>query len=117
VNTKQLLDQDKIWQTRDGMPIPLERMDPGHRSATLAFLRRRADYLAEAYAFCELRTFANAPDEVFTDWISQNERALKDGAQAWLERRPLIQRLVQLVAEDQRGPVVDGEVVVRELNQ
>lgn len=115
MNTKQLLDQDQIWRTRDGMPIPLTRMDPGHRAATLAFLRRRAHYLAEAYAFCEMRTFADAPDEVFNDWMAHNERAIKDGAQAWLERRPLVIALARLVAEDERGPVVDGEVVVHEL--
>lgn len=116
MNTKQLLDQDRVWQTRDGMPIALEEMDPGHRANTLAFLRRRADYLAKAYAYCEaVGVFFDAPDDVFDAWMAENERALRDGAQAWLERRPLVIALARLVGLDARGPVVDGEVVVHAL--
>lgn len=122
MNTKQLLDQDELWQTRDGMPMSLEEMDPGHRSATLAFLRRRAAYLERAYAFCEVRALLDSHPAPYhrmlaaRQLMAERERALSDGPEAWLERRPLIITLARLVAEDAReGNTVDGEVVVRAL--
>jgi len=116
MNTKQLLDQDEIWRTRDGMPIRLVDMDPDHRRSTLAFLRRRAAYLRNAYFFCEMAErlgWAWAQSHVLEELLTDYERSLTDHPEHWLERRPLVIALARLVAEDEHAEnVVDGEVVV-----
>lgn len=116
MNTRDLLEQDEVWLTADRMPIQLADMDSGHRFNTLAFLRRRAAYLAKAYVYCEERIFLSAPDDVYEQWVVERAQALVDGPEAWLERRPLVRELARLVALDGQPDVVDGEVVMTELS-
>lgn len=107
MNTMELLDQNVVWRTGDGILIRLEDMDAEHRRNTLAMLRRRAEYQYTAYAFCELRLMVNAPDEDYDEWVS-----ITDSPQVWLERRPLIIELARLVKKDElEQNTVDGEVV------
>lgn len=103
MDTRELLDQDKIWLTADRMPIALVEMDAQHRRNTLAMLRRRAEYLRRAYVWCALRARDLIPD-----------REIYDDPAAWLERRPLVKELARLVDLDEH-PTVDGELVMNEL--
>jgi hypothetical protein len=113
VRTNKLLDQDKVWVTRDGMPVTLEEMDPEHRKATLGFLRRRAVFLRRAYEFCEIT------DGLYgrRDHFDMGPEELDDDPTEWLERRPLVKELARLVRAEGAidAEVVDAEVVPREL--
>lgn len=114
MNTRRLLDQDEVWITKDQMPLLLTEMDPSHRRATLAFLRRRARYLMKAYVWCEIRDvmrFGAPPDEHDDAGIG-----LLDDPEKWLERRPLIRELDRIVRKDElEANTVEGEVVTHEL--
>jgi hypothetical protein len=115
MNTYMLLRQSAVWQTRDGMPIPLDEMDPQHRANTLRFLRRRADYLRTAYYWVAGRIFAEAPDEVWAQHEQDMTLALEPPAAAWLETKPLIIELARLVRKDELDAnSIDGEVVSEE---
>jgi hypothetical protein len=109
VNTRQLLDQDRVWITNDRMPLTLDEMEPSHRRNTLRYLRRRAAYLMKAYVFCEIREvlqFGGPPDD------EDNVNELFDDPTNWLERRPLVRELDRLVRKDElEANTVEGEVV------
>lgn len=112
MNTYMLLRQSSVWQTRDGMPIPLDKMDSQHRANTLAFLRRRADYLRSAYYWVAGHVYAEAPDEVWAHHERDMTLALEQTADKWLETQPLIVELARLVRKDELDRnTIDGEVV------
>lgn len=48
-NYFDLLEQDEVWFTEDGTPIPLPDMDPDHRSNLIGFLIRNAFAYKMAY--------------------------------------------------------------------
>lgn len=95
-----LLDQDKIWVTREGQTLTLEEMEPSHRRNTLALLRRKAFSLNLLYftryfggpgpnGDIAQSTFERATDE----FIDQDPKK-------WLEEQPLVSRLAALVDAD-----------------
>lgn len=104
-----ILDQDEYWIMRGGVHIPLEEMDNEHRRNVLDMLIRRAPYTMKLYYLRELQLFSNAPDDVFDEW---NAQELNDTPEQWIERRPLIIKLRQLV---EHGDAIDAEVVTREI--
>lgn len=104
MRTNQLLDQNEIWITADRMPVKLIEMDASHRSATLAWLRRRPGYLRRAYDWCELDDLERGGVHFDMDPL-----ALTDEHRAWLERRPLVVELARLVEIDRRGPIIEAE--------
>lgn len=95
-----LLDQDKIWVTREGQTLTLEEMEPSHRRNTLALLRRKAFSLNLLYF---TRYFGGygpsgemaqlAFDHAADEFIDQNPKE-------WLEEQPLVRRLAALVDAD-----------------
>lgn len=112
-----ILAQTTVWRTGDGMPILLTSMAPSHRSHTLAFLRRRAEGLYESHLW---NNFGDAPDDVFNEMIDERQ-ALGEKAEDWIERRPFIRALADLVhadcLEDLYASAVDGTLVCAVLEQ
>jgi hypothetical protein len=116
MDTQVLLDQDVYWITADRLRIRLIEMDEHHRAATLAMLRRRAEYQRKIYYMVlGQKIYGDAPDEVMAELEADTDRALEMTAEAWLESRPLIIALARLVHEDeQRANTVDGEVLAED---
>lgn len=95
-----LLEQDKIWITREGQTLTLEEMEPRHRRNTLALLRRQALSLNLRYFMryfggpgpsgeVAQYTFESAADEFINQRVDE-----------WIEEQPLVRRLKMLVDED-----------------
>jgi hypothetical protein len=104
-----LLDQDEYWITADQVRIPLEEMDDSHRRNVLNLLVRRAPYTMKMYYLKESQLMWDAPDDVFHQWSAEAMQEINDSPEQWIERRPLIKKLRQLVEHD---GAVDGEVVL-----
>lgn len=111
-----ILAQTIVWRTGDGMPILLTSMAPSHRSHTLAFLRRRAENLYESHLW---NAFGDAPDDVFNSMVCGPQQLGEDAA-SWLERKPFIRALADLVhadcLDDLHGDVVDGELASKAIS-
>lgn len=94
-----LLDQDEIWIDKYGKQHDLETMNQHHRAMIVPFLRKRADrlhYLAlQDYMYSGLGNVDNPSDGV---WMAQlsTEAELDLPAKEWLERTPLMIRLIEL---------------------
>lgn len=96
-----LLDQDKVWQTKTGEVVRLKDMTPSHRENTLRLLLRGAQSYKVSYEF-RLLSWAPSGDMACDDWDAiVDELSAKDSV-VWLSEFPLVQKLQKLVAKDQR---------------
>jgi hypothetical protein len=95
-----LIEQDRIWKTREGRVVLVEDLEPRHRANVLAMLERRApdlhgewiqEFLAEGVTYQQLV-------EVGVVTADPSGRSGSDGARRWFEAQPLIRRLRQLEA-------------------
>lgn len=95
----KILMQDKIWVDRFGREYDLETMDPHYRSNLIPFLRGNAQVLqrhAEAnYLGSSLAMVDDPSDGVFAAQMAL-EDLFEVPAEVWLERTPLMRRLVAL---------------------
>lgn len=111
MNTYELLEQDRYWRTRDGLPILLTHMGPDHRRNTLNYLRRNASFTRRAYDWCVIFNRAEDDDQPHMDIRPQ---ALDSGAEDWINARPFMIELQRLVTIDQ-SVILDSEPVLAEI--
>lgn len=111
MNTKQLLDQDVMWRTRDGMPIALAHMSQEHRRNTLEFLRRNASFTRRAYEWCELNEDAQTYFREPRLDVSA-PRSISPSDLIWLERTPMVAELMRLIRAD---GAIDTEAIMAEI--
>lgn len=102
----ELLEQDEYWRGADGRPYRVEAMDQKYRLNLLAYLRRNA---ARIHEHCTLHVIYGAvwPDDDAASF-AVNLPVPIERSRAWLDERPLVHRLVVLIA---RHDALDGEVV------
>jgi hypothetical protein len=91
------LEQTEMWYGQDGFPYKVDEMETSHLRNTIAFLQRRAHNLYERHKWHEHRMFANAPDEVYNEYMHEMSRSIESNPVEWLGQRPLIQKMIQLV--------------------
>lgn len=95
-----LLDQDKIWVTREGEQMQLEDMEPSHRRRTLAFLARRMHGLHEHL----VRFYLTVPGPTAEIASHMFEREFSEfmnkPVETWFAEQPLVRRLTELVNAD-----------------
>jgi hypothetical protein len=100
VSMSVLLQQSRLWITKDGRELRLEEMEPSHRDNLLAYLRRRAKTLH----FCSAGLLGVPMPDIDTmayDMVSDAlDREIYMDPAEWLEEQPLVIRLVQLAGED-----------------
>lgn len=92
-----VLDQDEVWVHGER----LETMDRHHRANLIPFLRRNAEALqraAEQDYYRSLLFLATDPSDGVADAQHAIEAEFEMPAEDWLERRPLMRRLVELEA-------------------
>lgn len=97
--TAEILNQDKVWVDRNGMVYQLETMDPHYRSNLIPFLRgnaRRLQEIAEDH-FYEI-TLGMGDSDGVANALASMEASFEAPAEAWLERTPLMRKLVALEA-------------------
>jgi hypothetical protein len=94
-NLISILEQDEVWYGQDGFPYYIAEMGTSHIVNVLAFLRRRADNIYERKQWLEMRHMENAPEEVWNDWVRQNQNSIPSDPLEWLNNRPLMQRFEQ----------------------
>lgn len=95
-----LLEQDKIWITREGQMLTLEEMEPRHRRNTLALLRRSALGLNFRYF---MRYFGGpGPNGDMGSLLYERaaDEFIDQKVDEWIEEQPLVRRLQVLVIED-----------------
>lgn len=91
-----LLEQDKVWLD----DVPLEELSVGHRTNLIPFLRGNAKTLQ---TIAELRYYnsslAREEDPSDGTYAAQchEEAQFFTTAEDWLERKPLMRKLVELV--------------------
>lgn len=91
------LEQETMWYGQDGYPYRIEDMEQSHRINVVNFLRRRAVHMYERKLWREFRQMEGAPEDVFDQWMTQNERSLPQGPEDWLNSTPLIRALERAI--------------------
>ncbi len=95
-----LLEQDRVWVTRDGRRLLLEEMEWSHRRNVLVMLERElrvlyrewlTEFLDEGVTFEELARLGWVAEDPLTG------RYRPAGARAWFDRQPLVMRLQALL--------------------
>lgn len=79
----EIMQQAKVWRTREGVDVALEEMDADHRANLIPMLRRIA---APLYLSCTLAKYDHA----------EERGEVPVTAEEWLEATPLMRRLVEL---------------------
>jgi len=98
------LYQDRVWTTKDGETLRLEDMTPNHRRRTLCYLRLHARAVKFNYEL-DLILGPQPVGEMACDMFDAGLRELEEQpAMEWLNETPLVTRLAQMVAGDQRWP-------------
>lgn len=96
-----LLDQDQVWVDAQGNVHDLATMDRHHRANLIPFLRRSASTLQriaeDRYWRSALAFVDDASDGVWGAQLDA-EAQFEMPAEDWLERKPLMRRLVELEA-------------------
>lgn len=99
-----VLEQDTRWLGQDGFPYLISEMEQSHRINVLRFLERRAEQLYRQKAFRdakdEARYLRDAPDEVWSAWEAQQDRALPQDPMEWLKSTPCVKALVTAVLRE-----------------
>lgn len=90
-----LLDQDKIWITREGAVVRLDSMDISHCKNLMRFLERNREALQTKWGLelCKSVPNGEMAQDAFDNMLE--EEAEKDSLQ-WLQERPLYKRLAKL---------------------
>lgn len=99
-----LIEQDRVWKTREGRVVLVEDLEPRHRTNVLAMLERRAASLHQEWIqefLDEGVTYAQLVDAGVVTADPGSNRSID--TQRWFESQPLIRRLRQLHAEGERG--------------
>lgn len=98
--TLDIIEQDKIWITRDGRALRLEDMDPTHKKNVLRLLRSHAVML-------NLRQFTryfvvDGPNGEVAQSIFERtmEAFIRQDLDEWFAEQPLVRRLRALVDDD-----------------
>jgi hypothetical protein len=78
------LNQEVMWYAQDGLPTPLESMDPGHMANLYHYLLRNADRLYQHKIWKEIRDSGSA-EEVLAAYTQQQ---LPPGPEAWIRSTP-----------------------------
>ncbi|MEW6470910.1 MAG: hypothetical protein AB1679_01450 [Actinomycetota bacterium] len=102
-----LIEQDRIWKTREGRVLLVEELEPRHRANVLTMLGRRAPGLYREWIrefLDEGVTYAQLVDAGVVTGDPGGSRPID--IEGWFESQPLIRRLRQLEA-DSTGAVVD----------
>lgn len=97
-NVYELLDQDMVWETKDGMTLLVEQMTPGHIHNLLAWFERKAPAIKERLAW---HLLLNGPREDSSDAVHDMFEHNMDVFDAqpplvWLDEKPLIKKLREL---------------------
>lgn len=112
MNIVELFEQDRIWITKDQIELELTEMDAHHRAATLAMLRRRAEYDLKMYLKVLQRMALTGNLHVSAQAGEVTQLTMSVTAEDWLENRPLVKELARLVRKDELDEnTVEGEVV------
>lgn len=101
--TLDIIEQDKIWITRDGRTLRVENMDPNHRKNTLRMLERHASGLHfRAFMRYFVLPIGGRPNgEISNSVLDRAEQAfLEKKPIDWLGEQLLVRRLRVLVDED-----------------
>lgn len=95
-----LLEQDKIWITREGQTLTLEEMEPRHRRNTLALLRRKALGLNLLYFTRYFGGYGPSGEMAQLAFDHATNTFIEQKPKEWLEEQPLVSRLAALVDAD-----------------
>lgn len=98
--TLDILEQDKIWTTRDGRTLRLEDMDSMHRKNTVRMLEHMAvkfNMIAFTRYFCGSTPSSNTALDMFER--EMNEFIRQDPLE-WLREQPPVRRLRTLIEDD-----------------
>ena len=100
---RDILEQDKVWVTRDNRAVKLTDMSPRHRRNVLEYLCRHASAYHTKYILRALLgpqpTPGSMAEDAFEQAIDEIERTPPN---VWLETKPLVARLRLLVEHDRR---------------
>lgn len=99
-----LIEQDRVWKTREGRVILVEDLEPRHRMNVLTMLERRAPSLHQEWIqefLDEGVTHAQLIGAGVVTAVPGTNQFIN--TQRWFESQPLIRRLRQLHAEGERG--------------
>lgn len=99
-STLDLLEQDKIWVTREGQTLTLEEMEPRHRRNTLALLRRKALGLNLRYFMRYFGGPGPSGDMGSLLYEQAADEFINQKVDEWIEEQPLVRRLAALVDAD-----------------
>lgn len=92
----RLLEQDEIWIDARGVENVLADMDPHHRANLIPFLRRRAAVLQYRASIAYWRSDLSTSDSDGLAYLQmKTEIELSDPPEDWLERKPLMRKLVE----------------------
>lgn len=96
-----LIEQDRIWKTREGRVVLVEDLEPRHRANVLAMLERQApglhrewvqEFLDEGVTYSQLA-------DIGVVTADPSGRLPATDVHRWFEAQPLIRRLRWLEAE------------------
>lgn len=99
--TLDIIEQDKVWITRDGRVLRLEEMEPTHRRNTLRLLERKKTQL-NLIAFWRYFGSVDGPNGEVAQSCFEREmdRFIYQDLDEWFAQQPLICRLRTLVDDD-----------------
>lgn len=101
--TLGILEQDKIWITRDGRVLKLEDMELSHRRNVLRILERRAiSFHWRAFMHYFVFPLGGRPNGELSNSVFDRaeDEFLEKKPIVWLREQPLVRRLRTLVDED-----------------
>jgi hypothetical protein len=102
VSADQILDQDMWWTPKEGAPVKLADMGPGHCKNTLAWLERRAATLKFSEEMSFIYSMPSNPSDSTADAMDREMDALQaQGVTAWFEDKELVKALRKLIAADE----------------
>jgi hypothetical protein len=98
-NMIETLEQEEIWYGQDGFPYRVDEMETSHIANVIGFLTRRAHNLYERRLWQERRLMENVPEEIFNEWLREQQNIISSNPDEWLKQRPLIQKLERVLRQ------------------